>query len=105
MTEATVELVPAQRLVVESTIEKHCKFREWRLWARNCRTNHLHTVVTAIGYDGETVRDQLKAWCTRNLKAQSNAAKKNWWTEGGFVKKFYTEDDLAAAIQYTNDAQ
>ncbi len=105
MTEEAVALTPAQRLVVASTIDEHCKIREWHIWASNCRTNHVHSVITANGYEGAIVRDQLKAWCTRKLKARSNIIKKNWWTEGGFVKKIYTEDDLAAAIQYTNDAQ
>lgn len=105
MTEAAVELSVAQRLIVEATIIEHCEIRKWHLWAKNCWTKHLHAVITANGCKGETVRDQLKAWCTRKLKSQSNPAKKNWWTEGAFVESIHTEDDLAAAIQYTNDAQ
>jgi len=58
MTEEAVILNDAQRKVVEATIEKHCQIRNWHLWARNCRTNHVHVVVTASSYDGETVRGQ-----------------------------------------------
>ena len=105
MTEDEVTLTETQREVVESTIVKHCEIRNWHLWAKNCRTNHVHVVVTAQDYNGKTVRDQLKAWCTRNLKSQFNPNKKNWWTEGGSVGELVTEDELAAAIAYTNDAQ
>ena len=105
MTEAAVELNDLKRRVVESTITKHCEVRGWHLWTKNCRTNHVHVVVTAREYDGETVRNQLKAWCTRNLKTHFDPAKKNWWTEGGYVRVIDNEVDLAAAIQYTNEAQ
>ncbi len=104
MTEETVVLSERQRQTVEDTIVKHCEIRGWHLWAQNCRTNHVHVVVTALDYDGETVRDQLKAWCTRNLKSQQKA-KKNWWTEGGFIEEIENEEGLSAAIQYTLEAQ
>lgn len=105
MTEDAVMLTEAQRKSVEATIEKHCQIRKWQLWASNCRTNHVHVVVTALNCDGETVRDQLKAWCTRNLKKEFDSVKKNWWTEGASVHELKTEDALASAITYTTDAQ
>jgi len=105
MTEDSIDLKDQQRQRVESTIDKHCSIRQWHLWARNCRTNHVHVVVTAHDYDGETVREQLKAWCTRHLKSEFDKKRENWWTEGGYIKIIDNEDDLAAAIQYTNEAQ
>ena len=105
MTEESIELNSKHRLVVELTIEKHCNIRQWKLWAKNCLTNHVHVVVTALEYDGETVREQLKAWCTRHLKNQFNRARQNWWTEGGFIREIDNDDDLCAAIQYTLEAQ
>ena len=105
MTEDAVTLNDLQRANVEATIRKHCDIRNWHLWAVNCRTNHVHVVTTARTHSPEQVRDQLKAWCTRNLKTAFNPAKKNWWTEGAYIKQVENEDDLAAAIEYTLNAQ
>src|SRR5438270_740198 len=86
MTEEAVSLAPAQREVVEQAIRDHCEFRGWDLLAVNCRSNHCHAVVAALNYDGEQVRDQLKAWATRRLKAQqqqggvdAGGLREHWW--------------------------
>ena len=67
MTEAVCILTDEQRRVVEKTIADHCRIRGWHLHVVNCRTNHVHVVVTAP-LAPEEVRDQFKAWCTRKLK-------------------------------------
>jgi REP element-mobilizing transposase RayT len=105
MTEDPVFLTSEQRTTVETTIRKHCELRQWHLWAVNCRTNHAHVVLTARDVLGTTTRDQLKAWCTRNLKTAFNPLKKNWWAEGGYVDDLETKNDLSAAIEYTLNAQ
>lgn len=105
MKESAVLLDEEKRGNVETTIAKHCEIRNWHLWAANCRSNHVHVVVTALTANGETVRDQLKAWCTRNLKLAFNPNKKNWWAEGGYIVIIRTEDDLSSAIKYTTQAQ
>jgi hypothetical protein len=56
-----------ERRVVETTIAAHCRIRNWTLHAVNCRSNHLHIVVTASEHPDE-VRDQFKSWCTHRLK-------------------------------------
>src|SRR4029453_19219934 len=56
-----------QRQLVEATIRNHCRIRGWTLHAVNCRTNHLHLVVTADRHPDE-IREQFKAWGTRKLK-------------------------------------
>lgn len=100
-----------QRELVETTIEQHCVKRDWQLHAVNCRTSHCHVVVTAPEYDGEQVRDQLKAWCTRNLKSRelslnlAGERRENWWTRKGSVRQLFDEKSLHAAITYTQDAQ
>ena len=68
------------------------------------RTNHVHVVVTASGYDPETVRDQLKAWCTRKLKP-IHPGRERYWTEGGSRRWINHVRDLEAAIYYVNEAQ
>jgi hypothetical protein len=67
MTEDACRLDAEQREVVERQVVETCRFRGWHLHAVNCRSNHLHIVVTA-GQRPEVVRSQLKAWCTRRLK-------------------------------------
>ena len=104
MKEPAFFLDDASRRVVEDTIRKHCAVRDWHLHAVNARTNHVHVVVTAVGYEPETVRDQFKAWCTRRLKA-SEATRTKFWTEGGDCCRIHQEAGLEAAIVYVFDAQ
>src|SRR5579884_2299354 len=86
LTESPCTLTPEQRRLVEKTMAEHCRIRGWQLHVVNCRTNHVHVVVTA-DRDPETVRDQFKAWCTRRLKEQQRArgvaVRTKWWTERG----------------------
>ena len=104
MKEDAFTLSTAQREIVERTIRKHCEIRKWRLHAVNARSNHVHVVVTAPGYKPKTVRDQFKAWCSRNLK-QVIDKRTQFWTEGGSCRSINTEADLEAAIAYVMEAQ
>ncbi len=67
MTEDACILDIEHRQLVEKTVADHCQIRGWQLYAVNCRTNHLHVVVTA-NRDPDEIRKQFKAWCTRRLK-------------------------------------
>ena len=77
MTEDACVLTAEQRQIVEATIAEHCRIRNWMLHAVNCRSNHLHVVVTAPGYHPDVVREQFKAWCTRKLKEHVQATDTN----------------------------
>ena len=92
------------RKVVEATIDVHCQIRSWTLHKVNARTNHVHVVVTAIGYAPETVRDQFKAWCTRKLKP-FHQERERFWSEGASCRSINCEDDLDAAVRYAGEAQ
>ena len=117
MHESEVSLNPEQRDLVEKTIADHCRRRGWHLHAVNCRTQHVHVVVTAPQRKPEDVQDQFKAWCTRRLKelARSKASgerggaqprvRAKWWTEGGSKRQLYDEASLAAAIRYVIEDQ
>ncbi|HEV3118489.1 MAG TPA: hypothetical protein VGY58_15675 [Gemmataceae bacterium] len=102
---------------MRATIAEHCRIRGWELHAVNCRTNHLHVVVTA-DRDPDQVRAQFKAWCTRRLKELqakrlkcSDAAdvarqmRENWWAERGSRRFINDEGALEAAIRYVQDGQ
>ena len=102
--EPEFRLTKADRSIAESTVAKHCDIRGWKLHTVNARSNHVHVVVTAPGYAPETVRDQLKAWCTRNLKP-SYPDRTKFWTEGASCRYLNTEDELEAAIIYVKEAQ
>jgi REP element-mobilizing transposase RayT len=105
-------LNPEQRRLVDQTIAKHCAVRGWHLHIVNCRSNHVHVVVTAKA-PPKVVRDEFKAWCTRHLKElqrrgnadPSQPVRINWWTEGGSTRWLNDEDSLAEAIRYVRDFQ
>jgi REP element-mobilizing transposase RayT len=84
----------------------------WKLHAVNCRSNHCHTVVTAMDHDGEQVRDQFKSWCARAMKAhqrehktEDELVREHWWTRKGSVRYLFDEESLEASIRYTLESQ
>ena len=88
MTEDACWLDEEQRSAVQQQMAETCIYRGWTLHAFNCRTNHVHVVLTAA-VEPKKVRTQLKAWCTRKLKALAaakgtpNPIRENWWAERG----------------------
>lgn len=99
-----VVLTPQQRVLVDSTIRRHCEIRNWTLHAVNVRSNHVHAVISAP-VPPETVLAQLKAWCSRKLGEDRVSLRRRWWTEHGSTKWINDEHHLRAAIQYVMDYQ
>lgn len=117
MVDDACHLDPAQRRVVESTIQEHCTIRGWTLRAVNCRSNHVHVVVAAQR-DPREMREQFKAWCTRQLKELEQARRrdpelstpaskmrKKWWAERGSGRFVNDEDALERVIHYVREEQ
>ena len=104
MKETEFLLSKDDRRIVETTVAEHCRIRQWILHKVNSRSNHVHVVVTAPGYAPETVRDQLKAWCTRKLKPHYHV-RKQFWTEGASCRSINHECDLDSVIEYAGDTQ
>jgi hypothetical protein len=110
MTEDALVLDDEQRRIVEKTIVDHCRIRGWELHAVNCRTNHVHVVVTA-NREIKVVRQQFMAWCTRKLKDRErtlNSGKplrESWWTDRGWDEYLDDAESLANVIAYTRDGQ
>ena len=95
-----------QRTVVEEECQRHCDHRGWRLWEVNARSNHVHAVVTAEGVSGKTVRDQLKANCTRAVRERwSQYSDRPVWTVGGDWVCINSDDELEEVCAYVREAQ
>ena len=105
MSEDACVMTPIQRNIVESQLIETCNHRNWVLHARNCRCNHMHSVVGAYDTPPKKVRQDLKAWCTRRLKKESNSDRENWWAERGSIRWVFTEEGLDRVIAYVNEAQ
>jgi REP element-mobilizing transposase RayT len=94
----------SQRLMVQATIRENCQHRGWELHAVNCRSNHVHVVVTADVKEIETPRETFKAWCTRKLKAKT-PKQMNWWTERGWDVFIDTQKELDEVATYILERQ
>ncbi len=96
----------AQQSTVEQVIDRHCEIRGWKLWTKSARTNHVHVVVTALGYAGNKVRDQLKANATRGLREHwEEFRNRPVWTMLGDWECINSQDDLEKVILYASDVQ
>ncbi len=111
MTEDACLLAPHQRERVKKQIVETCENKRWLLHAVNCRTNHVHVVLTA-STPPKRIREQLKAWCSRRLNEQQLELgapepdrRSEWWAERGSIRWIFTESDLAAAIDYVVNQQ
>jgi REP element-mobilizing transposase RayT len=106
MTEDACRLSPHQRERVQKQVAETCEHKRWLLHAVNCRTNHVHVVLSSTAHP-KTIREQLKAWCTRRLDEQQmelgipeREPRSKWWTERGSVRWIFSEADLADAVDY-----
>jgi REP element-mobilizing transposase RayT len=105
MGEDACRLGDEQRALVENQIAETCRHRGWHLHAVNCRSNHVHVVVSAGDTRPKKIRADLKAWTTRSLKLQCDPNRDNWWAERGSIRFLYDEDRLEAAILYVTEGQ
>lgn len=104
MTEEACRLTSEQRAAVEAQIRETCQIRGWHLHAVNCRSNHVHAVVSAAKTKPKKIRVDLKAWATRRLK-QFDPTRENWWAERGSIRYLFTEHSLEMCVRYVIDAQ
>ena len=96
-----ITLNAKQRQVVERAIREVCDYRPYLLRAINVRTNHVHTVVTAM-QDPEPVLDAFKSYATRALRrAKLMPVNVKPWVRHGSTVYLWKEKDVAKAIEYT----
>jgi REP element-mobilizing transposase RayT len=109
MTESALVLDQDQRRIVETTIAEHCSIRKWHLHAVNCRSNHVHVVVTAPDRPIELPREQFKSWCTRRLKerwrSRLKAVRDHWWSDRGWDEFIDDDASLANVVAYVMECQ
>lgn len=105
MTEDACILTRKQRVLVEAQVAETAAHHGWTLHAVNCRSNHLHVVVSADVSDPERIRVALKARATRALRKSFDSRRENWWAERGSIRYLNSDDDLEAAIRYVRDGQ
>jgi hypothetical protein len=105
MTEGVCYLSTTQRAVVEEQIAETCELRGWKLHAVNCRSNHVHVVITAVNTEPNKVRRDLKAWATRRLCDVFDTSQINWWAERGSIRHIHDQFGLEAAILYVLEGQ
>ncbi|WP_146446080.1 transposase [Botrimarina colliarenosi] len=100
-----VVLRTGDRDTVEDACREHCRFRGWELLAVNARSNHVHVVIAA-SVSPQTVRDQLKANCTRRLRTQTEPlVVERTWSRGGDCQVLPNEEALADAVAYVLEGQ
>jgi REP element-mobilizing transposase RayT len=95
-----VKLNPKQRAVVEQAVREVCLHRKYRLRAINVRTNHAHSVVSALS-DPEPILDAFKAYSTRALRVAGllPASVKPWARHGSTIY-LWKERDVEKAVEY-----
>ncbi|HYW71286.1 MAG TPA: hypothetical protein VE961_09640 [Pyrinomonadaceae bacterium] len=89
-----------QQSIVEHAIREVCNHRKYLLRGINVRTNHVHTVVSAMSFP-EPILDAFKAYATRALRESGMLprAVKPWARHGSTVY-LWKEADVAKAMEY-----
>ena len=89
-----------QRKVVESAVKEVCEHRKYLLRAINVRSNHAHSVVSAM-QKPEPILDAFKSYSTRALRqAGSLSPSVKPWARHGSTIYLWKERDVAKAIEY-----
>jgi REP element-mobilizing transposase RayT len=95
----------ARRSIVLDTLREVARHRRWRLWAVHVRSNHVHLVVTADARPEKVMAD-FKAYASRRLKERSaEPHDRTRWTQHGSTLYLWTEDEVAAKIDYVLNGQ
>ena len=90
----------SQRKVVEDALREVCEHRKYLLRAISVRTNHVHTVVTAM-QKPEPILNSFKSYATRSLRhaGLASTALKLWARHGSTIY-LWKERHVARAIEY-----
>ena len=90
------------RPTIKKAVRETCGIRKWDVWTTNVRTNHVHTVVSAM-CKPEIVLAALKANATRRLReADLWRSRKSPWVVRGSKRYLWTEQDVINAVAYVD---
>jgi REP element-mobilizing transposase RayT len=96
-----VKLDIHRRKSTETAIREVCSKRNWRLFAVNVRTNHAHSVVTTGGKKPSIVLNAFKSNATRQMREDGCwTSDKTPWADKGSERWLWTEEHIAAAVEY-----
>jgi REP element-mobilizing transposase RayT len=100
-----VILTEEQRRCVEAAIRETCDARVYTLSALNVRTNHAHSVITALIKPEKIVND-LKAYATRRLRTERLISPESRvWSRGASTRYLWKPAHVDAAIEYVLHSQ
>ena len=103
--ESPYVLDEVRREVVLRTIQEVARHRGWALWALHVRSNHVHAVVTAQATPEKVMAD-FKAYASRRLRERlGETAERARWTQHGSTLYLWTEEEVAAKVEYTVNGQ
>jgi REP element-mobilizing transposase RayT len=97
---SSIILTAKQRQIVERAVKDVCSYRRYMLRALNVRSNHVHSVVTAM-CKPEHVLNAFKSYATRALRSAGliGVSQKPWARHGSTIY-LWKEQDVAKAIAY-----
>ena len=89
-----------QRATVEQAVRDVCKHRRYRMRAINVRTNHAHSVISALSLP-EPILDAFKSYSTRALRAAGLLSVQiKPWARHGSTIYLWKERDVERAVEY-----
>ena len=89
----------SSRRAVREAIEEVCKYREWRLFALNVRTNHAHAVIA--GADSDKIIGDIKRYSTRRLRElRLWTHEHSPWAHKGSKRNLWNENHISSAVDY-----
>jgi REP element-mobilizing transposase RayT len=105
MRHSPVKLESPARTTVQSAIEDYCKFKGWKLFAVNVRTNHVHVVVEAVEPSSKML-NAIKARATRLLRESGLfGPDQPVWAERGNVARLRSPQSVSDAAEYVRHGQ
>jgi REP element-mobilizing transposase RayT len=95
-----VRLNKRQRAIVEQAVRDVCRHRKYRLRAIDVRSNHAHTVASALS-DPEPILEAFKSYSTRALRETGILDKSiKPWARHGSTIYLWKERDVEKAVEY-----
>ena len=94
-----------RRRLVEQAIREVCAYRNWKLYALNVRTNHVHVVVSA-SVRSDRVLNDFKAYATRRMRKDAAWVEEHSpWVDKGSKRNLWNEDHIFYACDYVINGQ